>query len=432
MFNIRDKLFYIWLLLLPFSWVIATLANITAPDKLLAPVLMLLGIIGVFGSPSARRSNRVFFLIFVVIFFIIIKHLSFIGSNELFWQLILDDAIKVGYFLIPVFCIDDIKKFRISGWLVLLVAMSGCFSVFLVSTGLMTLPLERFEDSRLGVEGLLKAIGLFPSYGDLAQYIAFTVLLVIIAPGVKNRKNKWLFYARVLVFVGVILGLLGTQSRNIFISLFVSLGTLWFLKKLSSKQGVSKDTMMMIVVVVSFVGISLIGVFISNFIDTLSSFGGTNAKNTAGARLEQYAAAWEIMKTSPLMGADIETYMRLGPLIEGIHNVWLRLIAQGGLLAMLMMAALLWFCFKGIRSASRIPEKTPETMIATGYFAALMVSVMFYTGMGEMFWALLGVATSISCIPPFVKSNNEATDNDDVINENDSAVKTYSRYPQLR
>ncbi len=427
-----DKLFYLWILLLPFSWVVAVLTGITAPDKLLAPLLLLLGLVRVFKSSYDQRINKIYVFILLVILFIFIKHLSFVDNGTILWPLIVDDAVKLGYFLIPVFCIDSIHKYRVSGWMVLFVAMSGCFSVFFVSTGLMTLPLERFEASRVGVEGLLKAIGLFPSYGDLAQYLAFTVMFVIVAPGIENKKNKWLKRARFLVFIGVILGLLGTQSRNILISLFISLGTLWLLKKMASKQGISKDTMMMLMVVTAIVGISLIGVFISNFVDALSSMGGANAKNTAGARLEQYAVAWEIMKSSPLLGADAETYARMGLFIEGIHNVWLRLIAHGGLFAMLMMAILLWHCFKGIRAASHIQDKSAEAMVSTGYFAALMVSVMFYTGMGELFWALLGIATSISCVPPFTNRATEAMDpatQTDTLDEMDSV---YQRYPKLR
>ena len=76
--NIFEKLFYLWLLLLPFSWLIAVLADVTAPDKLIAPVLMIFGLVSVLMS-SAERVNRVVSFLFLVVIFIIIKHLSFIG-----------------------------------------------------------------------------------------------------------------------------------------------------------------------------------------------------------------------------------------------------------------------------------------------------------------------------------------------------------------
>ena len=81
--------------------------------------------------------------------------------------------------------------------------------------------------------------------------------------------------------------------------------------------------------------------------------------------------------------------------------MWLRLAAHGGLFSVLVMILLLARIFFDIRRSASVPEKYEESMIATAYFAAMMLAVMFYVGMGEMFWALLGVATSISCIPPF-------------------------------
>ena len=141
--------------------------------------------------------------------------------------------------------------------------------------------------------------------------------------------------------------------------------------------------------------------FAGGFIDALAGFGGAFAKHTAKVRLDQYAFAWDIIKSSPLLGADLQTYMRMGASIEGVHNMWLRLAAHGGLFSVLVMILLLARIFFDIRRSASVPEKYEESMIATAYFAAMMLAVMFYVGMGEMFWALLGVATSISCIPPF-------------------------------
>lgn len=401
--SLQKKLFVLWLLLLPISWVVASHISIVAPDKMLAPLLIVLGVASVFRAPPERTARVVVFGALIVLL-LLVKQLSFMGSGSIYWVLIWDDMVKFGYFMVPVLCIRDLSQFHKTSWVVTLIAIAGCISAFLVSIGLLTLPVERFEESRLGVESLRKAIGLFPSYGDLAQYLAFAVLWVIVSPGRQRSSDKKIKVMRYLVAVSVVVGLLGTQSRNVLLSLLVALAVLWMYTRLERAGVRVKTGLILGLTGVFIVFMGVIAVFASDIVNALSGLGGQYAQNTAMARLDQYALAWKIISASPLLGADLTTYQQLGTFIEGIHNMWLRLTAHGGLLSVLVMAVLLVRVFYGVRDASRVPEKATYAKVATGYLAALVVAVEFYVGMGEMFWVLLGIVASLSCIPPFHSS----------------------------
>lgn len=367
---------------------------------MLAPLLALLGGLAMFRAPSVRMTQVSIYAALVVIL-LLVKHISFFGTGSLYSSLLWDDLVKLGYFMVPILCIRSMDQFQKVGWVVCLIAVAGCLSAFLVSVGLLTLPLARFEASRLGVDELRKAIGLFPSYGDLAQYLSFAVLWVILAPGVKNKRNKLLRRMRYLVAIAVVLGLLSTQSRNVLLSLIVAISVLWVLVRAERAGARSKEAIMLGLVAGGVVLIGVLGVFAADIIGGLSGLGGEYARNTAEARLKQYAIAWEIISASPLFGADLDVYQKFGPYIEGIHNVWLRLAAHGGLLSVLVLLLLLGRIYYDTRKAARISVKAEHAKIVIGYLAALLVAVEFYVGMGEMFWALLGIAASLSCIEPF-------------------------------
>lgn len=400
-------LFYLWLALLPLSWVIAAYVSVIAPDKMLAPLLMLLGAMSTIGMTRTRVAQVAGYGA-LALFLLLVKHISFIGSGSVYSGLMWDDAVKLGYFLIPLLCVRTMDHFHRSGWIMTWIAVAGCVSAFLVSVGLLTLPVERFEASRLGVDTLRKAVGLFPSYGDLAQFLAFAVLWVIVAPGVNDRKGLFLRAMRFVVAASVILGVLGAQSRNVVLSLLVALAALWLLRHLQRVGHRARSAVALGLTGAVLILGGTVAFFAMDIIGMLAGVGGDFARNTANARLEQYRVAWEIVSVSPIFGADTATYLRMGEFIEGIHNIWLRLAAHGGLLAVLVMLLLLTKVYLGFRQAARVAAKSEETLVVTGYFTALLVSTLFYVGMGEMFWALLGVAVALSCVEPLAVSRDQA------------------------
>lgn len=393
---ILDKIFLAWLFSIPFSWVIATYAGTLAPDKALAPALLLAGLAFTHRS-SAARLIRIGAYVGFATLFLLVKHISFIGSNEVFFSLLWTDAIRLGYFLIPILFITDIGSFRRASWVVVGMAVLGCISVLLVSMGLMTLPLERFEGSRIGIEGLQKAIGFFPSYGDLAQYISYALLWVIVSKDIYSRHENITRISRWIVFVSALAGLAGAQSRNMLLSMIVSLFALYLLRRIN-KARLDKTAVYVSLGAAAIMGIALLASFSTALVDFLAGMGGDYARNTANARLGQYSFGWSVITKSPLLGVTLEDYLTSGYLIDHIHNMWIRLAAHGGLLTVFVFLAFLSFSFLAVRARAAEKALTNEVMVVTGYFCALALSTMFYGGMAEIFWVLFGVATAVSCL----------------------------------
>ncbi|WP_101758731.1 O-antigen ligase [Oceanicoccus sp. KOV_DT_Chl] len=394
------KLFYFWFALLPFSWIIAHFSNFTALDKLLAPVLLLLGLIGLFRGNSERMKRVIFFLIllYLLLFF---KHLSFTGLGAEYINLMWVDAVKFGYFAIPLLCIKNLNHFRRTSWLVVLIGIAGCISAFLVAMDLLTLPKERFEISRIGVESIQKSIGIFPSYGDLAQFMAYTVLWCIVLPGTHLTKSTKYKLLRWVVAISFVLGLIGLQSRNVLISVLFGLVLLWLLKYIHKKSPSKRTTAITLFSILGFFAAGLTLVFSSNLIQGLSSIGGGLAAQTADARLGQYAMGWDIISNSPLMGASSEFLKLSGFSFDHIHNMWIRLASHGGILTAMVLAALLIRIFILVRAMAYVDQKVPEVMVVTSYFGVMLLSTLFYPGMGELYWALLGTATALTCFAPY-------------------------------
>ena len=122
----------------------------------------------------------------------------------------------------------------------IVVALVGCISAFLVSIGILQLPVERFSPSRIDLIDLPKSIGLFSAYGDMALLISYTMLLTISLP-----KEDYLFgfgskKMRALVIFLIMLGLLGCQSRNIVLTLMTAIVCYKILKAIQKRSARSR------------------------------------------------------------------------------------------------------------------------------------------------------------------------------------------------
>lgn len=427
---ILDKIFLAWLFSIPFSWVIASYTGTLAPDKVVAPALLLAGLTFTHRSSAVRLMRIGTYTGFATIF-LLVKHISFIDSDEVFFSLLWTDGIRLGYFLIPILFITDISRFRRASWVVVGMAVVGCISVILVSTGLMTLPLERFEGSRIGIEGLQKAIGFFPSYGDLAQYISYALLWVVVSKDIYGQHRNIIQISRGIVFISALAGLAGAQSRNMLLSMIVSLFALYLLRRIN-KSRLDKTAVYISLGAAAIMGISLLASFSAAIVDMLSGMGGDYARNTANARLGQYSFGWDVITRSPLFGATLDDYLTSGFLIDHIHNMWIRLAAHGGLLTVFAFLAFLSFSFLAVRARAAEKALANEVMVVTGYFCALALSTMFYGGMAEIFWALFGVATAISCLDLSngrVGQASESGPSTSMVNNNSKILAPRSRKP---
>ncbi len=369
-------------------------------DKILAPMLLVLSLY-LNRTMETARLNRIAVYVLIAFALIFVKNISFLFDTAVLRELIWTDLIRAGYFIVPLLYISDMKSFHRAAWLITAVAIIGLVSAFLVAIGVLTLPVDRFEISRIGVEGIRKSIGIFTAYGDLAQFAAFAIVWVILVPGVRNSKSrKWVFlrFAMLIVFV---LGLIGAQSRNVLMSGMLALVIYWLLKKLVRSGADTRIMASMLVGIVSVTILSFTIFFSTSVVDGLSNVGGGLAKSTAAARLDQYAVGWDVIKSSPLLGISAEEYIATRGYVNHIHNMWIRIAAIGGIFSALILATLLVRIFRLLRQSAYVSGKQKETVVVTCYFGVMLFSSLFYGGMTELFWVLLGVATSLTCIKPY-------------------------------
>ena len=395
MLPIFNKLFYVWLVLLPFGYQISGYTGVIEPDKAIALLLLVIGLIALFCFSEYRRNHIAVFMLLAIVL-LVSKNISLFDS-ELYWMFLWNDANKITYFFIPLLFINNIDTFRYVGWIVVFIAIVGCISAFLVSMGLVTLPVSLPVEYRLS--WLPRAKGVFLSTGNLAQYLSFAFAWVIIAPGIADKKQKFIQMARWVFFISLTMGLLATQSRNILLVLIISFFVLWWLIK---NRSISSNTMVVILVsfgVLVFIPlIAGISFYFSELTDIVASAGGKYAESSINSRFVQYSVALDIIASHPFFGADVEIYKQVGPIILRIHNMWLQLLANGGIVTTLMMAFLIMRLISGVRIAAHVKEKSDEAIVVVVYIAAMFVAVMFYIGADKMFWALLGIASALTCI----------------------------------
>lgn len=389
-------IFAFWFLLLPFSGISFLYFNIggLAVDKVMAPVLILvwLGFM-LSGKYKLGKSKKI--LLFHVFVFMIIRNISFIDNMALFSQLIWRDAIMFGYFALPVLYIEDLKKVDWGAKIVSVNAVVACLSAFLVAFSLIELPYDRFSESRIGFEGIRKSIGLITAYGDVTQLAAFFLMLGFFIPEkLQIKKMRSPIFIKTIVLLVVVIGLIGNQSRSYLFSMFVAFGAALFFSYRSKKSANTVLIDILTILGVIFI-IPVMLYMLSEIVSLLSGLGGKEAMGSAGARLDQYETAFYLIKENPIFGVGSEFYIKNVGLAHGVHNLWLGQLTRGGFVSVLLLIVLLFNIFKRCIRLYKNDYTSKYAQVLTGYLAAVFVSTLFYPADSDIFWALLGVCTSI-------------------------------------
>ncbi len=389
-------LFSIWYLILPFSGLTHLYISISglAIDKAMAPVLMLIWIGMLFAGKVRLDKAKLLLLIHVFVFFLV-RNISFVNDASLFIELIWKDAILFGYFALPVLFINNMKRVDIASKLISANAVVACVSAFLVAIGLLVLPYDRFSESRIGFEGIQKSIGVITSYGDVTQLAAFFLLLGIFMPGklfLSGRRAKKLI--KLAVFLIIIMGLIGNQSRSYLLSLIFAYGAALFFSYRGRESTNTSVVDMLLVLAVAFI-IPLMAVMLSDIVSALSGMGGKEALGSAGARLGQYEMASTIIRENPLFGVDSEFFAKNPHFAHGVHNMWLGQLTRGGIVSTLILLVLVINIFRRSIRLFKNDNTAGYAKVLIGYLAAVFLSTLFYPADTAIFWSLLGMSVSI-------------------------------------
>lgn len=386
--------FSAWFLLQPFTVLTAAYLGILALDKMLAPILIVIWVATAILGQQRTDAKRVSFILIALAFFLV-RNLSKIDNASFYPFILWEDIILFGYFCIPILYVNNIERITTASKLIAINAVVACSSAFLVAMGWLTLPYERSSEGRFDL-AIQKSIGLYSSYGDVAQISAYFLLLALFVPTslTLRRHAKGGLAVGLLAFAVVIIGLIGNQSRSMLLSLIVAVAIAWIFYY-RSKPNTNKLLYNTLLFAMGAIAISFVAVVINQIISLLGALGGADASGTAAGRLIQYQYALELISQNPILGVDGSYYERFIAQVNGIHNMWLGQMARGGIITTLL---LLWLLLKLFRISLRVLNE-PETRlfgtVAIGYLFAVLVSTLFYPANSQFFWALLGMNVAI-------------------------------------
>ena len=226
-------LFVIWVLSLPFQRY--SIVSTYSIDNVLAPLICMLAIFLPRLRDRSVVSQRIKWLVVIVALYVLqgLPHmLHYMGVPDQFWYegwLLVRSGF---YFLAPAMYVRDLRSFRIMKQLIVVITVIGALSAFLVSIGVLHLEVERFSESRIGESWLPKSVGLFSNYGDLSILYGFVVVLLIshgrdeLGFGMGTRLGK------LIIWCILLLGLVGSQSRNMLFGTLIAMAVYWGWRKL--------------------------------------------------------------------------------------------------------------------------------------------------------------------------------------------------------
>lgn len=403
-------LFVIWMLSLPFYSF--SLVGTYSLDNLLAPLLCIVALI----LPGVRNSlvrgirvRAIAILLALYLIYTLAGLVPVINSSELFWHKTWLSIRDLFYLLIPALYVRDRWSWGVTKGLVIYNAIVGAVTAFLASVGILHLELSRFEASRLGIAWLPKSIGLYSSYGDMAMLYAFTVTILVshgykdLYWGLSSRMGK------ILIWLMLIVGIAGMQSRNIIVASIVALMTYWLVRRfmVSSASGRGLIIGLMISMAIAVSGILM--VFGGDLAESISHWGGANAYTTAEGRLLSYRQAIDLIVMEPLFGVSGPLYAKWAGLVESIHNLWLRVLLQNGFVGFLAILGMFVLAFRSGVNAAKYTDFTRDAAIALGSLAAIFIAVEFYPGLSDVLRLALSLIIASHWVAASGHSRNDRT-----------------------
>lgn len=369
-----EWLFVIWVASLPFVdfYIIGELSI----DNLLVPVLFVAFLL------SAKKIGQVGWGRLVVVGLIYIVGSAFdhriiqggiVPFTSLLWQFTRDAS----YFFLPLIFITRKEVFPFVNAAVIWVALCGMVSAFLVSLGLLRLEHVRMEASRIGIEALPKVTGVLENFGDVAILSAFAILAALIYEKRELPFKLSTRFGKTFIFVGLFLGLLGTQSRNILLTMIVAIMAFFFFAKLANVKRSRRQGYLIGAFMLLLVGAAIVGFFLPAIMNVLTTMSGGEAAQTALGRLESYLDALALANEAFLSGIQYNTLTK-AMLATGIHNFWLGLLLRGGLINVLAVLTLIVIGFRGVlRVLMREPHSKDMMLIGSLVFVFLCSTLFF-------------------------------------------------------
>lgn len=376
-----------WFLSVPFySYSVTGTLSI---DNVLSPVALLVLLFREMVSPLANKAIWKVRIQLLLIFtlYALSRLASGYGQPAVTEHTLILVAKQSLYLFIPTLYVRDLPSWRRASKFILGIGVIGISSTFLASIGFLEFENQRFAASRFGLEGFQKSVALLSNYGDMAILGSFSFLILFKLRGqpgyTKGRVLSWALMAL------IILGYLGAQSRNMYLTLLVAISFGWFLPRALGNAVALRALSIFFGILIT--ATIVVGVYLAevNPIQSARELGGTReAAGTVDVRLEQYRFAWDVFTSNPLFGRAA-TVMEQG--VE-VHNIWMGQLALGGVVGALAIALLLFLPLLRMLRLKPL-ESEPVTLRFVGITQSLCIifAAEFYGGMTQIFLIMVAM-----------------------------------------
>ncbi|MES9858159.1 MAG: O-antigen ligase family protein [Sedimenticola sp.] len=334
--------------------------------------------------------------------YVLANNIAYVGADDFFRGHLFGLLKILGYFFLPVFFISNIKILKNSLSVLVMGAIIGSVTVAMAAFGVVEFTVARYETSRVGVDWLPKSVGLISNYGDMAILTALFFLTMFV-----SKKYYYYFFLKnipikIVVSSVILLGIVSAQSRNVVLSSLIGIFILFFLGRkdfsVINKEKIIMQTLTMFVLALPVVVLAML--FSAEIISFIGNIGGKIASANVDVRLSSYEQGWKLFLKHPIFGIGAEGYIKNRFLIEQIHNIWFGILLKGGLLSLTFFLLILFNAFGGIARHLCAPGQGPEGKVLFALLFAILSASLYYPGHNSLlFWTVLGVITSLSCIP---------------------------------
>ncbi|MDZ7753988.1 MAG: O-antigen ligase family protein [Gammaproteobacteria bacterium] len=387
-----DWLFFIWLLSLPFRTF--SLVGDLSLDNMLTPFLIIVWLTRHLFLQEPFRAYLIRFSIpiFLMLAYLSLMHLRPMGSEETAAARLIDEIKILTYFLIPIFYVTDHVRLQIANGTIVFQALIGGASALAASLGFIEFANVRFEESRLGIDELPKAIGLYGSYGDLALLYGYALVVILFGQVPRLLPAGKAFLTRGILSISLIIGWLGSQSRNVLLTSLIAIACYLILRSLYRQDSHKRALSGIILLSVALFGVGGIYYFSEAIYELIATLGGSGAARTVQSRVDSYTVAQALIKDSPIFGVGVAEYQRYGEILDGLHNMWLSIWALGGVGAPI---CLLFLLLLGAKVAHRfaILEKSKEAIMIVVLIICILQATQFYVAKNsQALWVMMGVS----------------------------------------
>lgn len=404
---LTNFLAFIWVLSLPFFHF--SLVGSLSVDNLLAPILLASIILrGITDSQSltTRQVDNIVKVFLLMVLYFFTHTIGLVFTQTAVWATAYGVATSMLYFIIPVLYVRTRADVHRCTNALIVGFFVASLSALLAAIGLFEFEFSRQAESRIGVDALQKSIGVISSYGDVGIMLSLSVILAVSLRNERVLFSKGSYFKILIVVSFALIAIASMQSRNMILTLFTALFCYWQIGRWikANKTNWAKKLYFSIFFMVTITA-AIVVLFSEPLIEFIGGVGGTReASGTVNDRLSQYSYMLALLNDNFLFGVDPATYEQYAHEISLIHNLWLKEMVQGGILAIVAMLAIWTRALITQVNNYRRGAMLGESRAFIAILLSILVATQFYPGGTLIFWVILGVC---SVVPAGEIKNNK-------------------------